>query len=164
MSSQVLEQTSESYTAEEQRNIDLVREYMEIAYDPKRASADAVAHLCAPGNRFISPTTFPNVHTLEKYAEHHGNLMKQVNDLHFVSFDVLFAKGDRVCMRYTAEGTHSGEPHGKIPPSGRKSRWTACGVFRVENGKLAEFIKEWNKVAMWEQFGWPAEECLTFSK
>ncbi|MGV0107550.1 hypothetical protein NSTC731_04266 [Nostoc sp. DSM 114167] len=34
-------------------------------------------------------------------------------------------------------------------------------LFRVENGKLAEFIKEWNKLSMWEQFGWPIEECLT---
>ena len=30
----------------EQRNVELVTEYMEIAYDPERASADAVAHLC----------------------------------------------------------------------------------------------------------------------
>jgi predicted ester cyclase len=90
--------------------------------------------------------------------------MKQVSDLHFVSFDVLFAKGDCVCMRYTAEGSHSGEPHGNLPPSGRKSRWTACGIFLVENGKVVEFIKEWNKLAMWEQFGWPAEECLSFSR
>jgi hypothetical protein len=31
---------------------------------------------------------------------------------------------------------------------------------RVEDGKLAEFIKEWNKLSMWEQLGWPVEECL----
>jgi len=151
-------------TAEEQKNIELVKEYMTIAYDPKRASAKAVAHLCAPNNRFIAPTTFPDVHTLEEYAEEHGKVMKEVNDLHFVSFDVLFAKGDRVCLRYTAEGSHSGEPHGDIPASGRKAQWTASAIFRVENGKLVEFIKDWNKLSMWEQFGWPIEECLVHSK
>lgn len=87
--------------------------------------------------------------------------MKQVNDLHFVNFDVLFAKEDRVCLRYTAEGSHSGEPHGNINATGKKAQWTATGTFRVENGKLAEFIKDWNKLSMWEQFGWPIEECLT---
>ncbi len=75
---------------------------MRIAYPPGRAGAQAVAHLCAPGNRFIAPTTFPDVHTLEDYAEDHGRLMEQVNDLHPVSFDAQFAKGDRVCLRYTA--------------------------------------------------------------
>ncbi len=156
-----METSTEIPSPEEQKNIDLVTEYMQIAYDPKRASAEAVAHLCAPGNRFIASTTFPDVHTLEEFAEDHGRLMKQVKDLHVVSFDVLFAKGDRVCMRYTAEGTYSGDLHRGMLPTGRKSRWTACALFRVENGKLVEFIKEWNKLAMWEQFGWPVDECLT---
>jgi predicted ester cyclase len=151
-------------TAEERRNIELVREYMGIAYDPKRASAANVALLCAPNNRFIAPSTFREVHTLEQYAEDHGRIMRQVADLQLVRFDVFFAKGDRVCLRYTAEGSHCGEPHGAIPPTGRKARWTAAALFRVEDGKLVEFIKDWNKLSMWEQLGWPAEECLTRRK
>jgi predicted ester cyclase len=138
-----MSEINDDQTLEERRNIELVKEYMRIAYDPKRASAHAVAHLCAPGNRFIAPTTFPDVHTLEQYAEDHGKLMKQVNDLHLVSFDVLFAKGDRVALRYTAEGSHSGEPHGKIPPTGRKARWTASALFRVEDGKLGRVDNFW---------------------
>jgi hypothetical protein len=58
-----------------------------------------------------------------------------------------------------------GEPHGNIPPSNKKATWTACGVFKInEFGKLEEFIKEWNKLPMWEQFGWPVEECYTFKQ
>lgn len=151
---------SDRIPPEESRNIELVKEYMIIAYDPQRASAEAVSHLCAPRTSFVAPTTFPEVHSLEQYAEEHGKLMKQINDLHLISFDVLFARGSWVCLRYTAEGSHSGEPHGEIPPTGRKARWTAAALFRVENGKLAEFIKEWDKLAMWEQLGWPLEECL----
>jgi len=154
----------ENYIPEEQHAMDLVKEYMTIAYDPKRASAAAVAHLCAAENRFIAPTTFPETHTLEQYAEDHGKLMKQVNDMHIVSFDSMFADGDRVGIRYTAEGSHRGEPHGGIPPTGRTARWTAAALFRVKNGKLAEFIKEWNKLAMWEQLGWPIEECLVYKE
>jgi hypothetical protein len=108
--------------AGEKHNIDLVREYMEISYTPGRASAQAVSHLCAPYNRFIAPTTFPGVHPLEEYAEDHGRLMEQVNDLHIVTFDVLFADADRVCLRYSAEGAHRGEPHGDIQPKGRTAR------------------------------------------
>lgn len=152
--------TSRNYTQEEQNNIQLAKEYMLIAYDPKRASANAVAHLCASGNKFIAPTTFPGVNTLEEYAEDHALIMQQVNDLHIVSFDVLFAKEDRVCIRYTAQGSHSGVPHGDIKATGKKAMWTASALFQVENGKLVEFIKDWNKLSMWQQLGWPVEECL----
>ncbi|OBK69555.1 hypothetical protein A5653_12745 [Mycobacterium colombiense] len=153
--------TTDQPTPDEQRNINIVREYMEISYTPGRASAHAVEHLCGQNNRFVAPTTFPNVHTLEEYAEDHGRLMEQVNDLHIISFDVLFAKADRVCLRYTAEGAHRGEPHGDIAPTGRTARWSAAALFRVQDGKLVEFIKDWNKLSMWEQLGWPTQECLT---
>jgi predicted ester cyclase len=162
MDAHAMENGTTTYSAVEQKNIDLVKQYMQIVYDPEGANAAAVAHLCAPNNRFIAPTTFPHVHTLEEYAEDHGCLMKQVIDLHVVSFEIFFAKDDRVCMRYTAQGTHSGEPHQGIVPTGRKSRWTACALFRIENGKLVEFVKEWNKLAMWEQFGWSVEEYFVF--
>lgn len=150
-----------AHTPDEQYNIDIVREYMEIAYTPGHASAEAVSHLRGPGNRFIAPTTFPNVHTLEEYAEDHGRLMEQVSDLHLLSFDVRFAKDDRVCLRYTAKGAHRGQPHGDIQPTGRTARWSAAALFQAENGKLVEFIKDWNKLSMWEQLGWPLDECLT---
>ncbi len=155
-------ETKDDQTPEERRNIELVTEYMTIAYDPKRASAEAVSHLCSPNDRFIAPTAFPDVHTLEGYAGDHAKVMRQVNDLlQFVTFDVLFAKGDWVALRYTAEGSHGGEPHGDIPPTGRKARWTASALFRGEGGKLTGFIKDWNKLSRWEQLGWPVEECLT---
>ena len=99
-----MSESSDRTTLEESRNVELVKEYMLIAYDPRRAGAEAVSYLCAPNNTFVAPTTFPNVHTLEQYAEEHGKLMKQVNDLHLISFDVLFARGHWVCLRYTAEG------------------------------------------------------------
>lgn len=146
---------------QERQNIEIVRAYMEIAYDPRRASGKAVAHLCAPHNRFIAPSTFPDVHTLEQYADDHAEIMKSLDDLHFVSFDVFFAAGDRVCLRYTAEGTHKGAPHGDVAATGRTARWSAAALFRVEDGKLVEFVKDWNKLQMWEQLGWPVEECLT---
>ncbi|MCI0153978.1 hypothetical protein [Dermacoccus nishinomiyaensis] len=65
---------------------------MRIAYTPGEASGDAVAHLCAPDNTFVGPTTFPGAHTLEQYADAHGELMTKLDDLPFVSFHVEFVK------------------------------------------------------------------------
>jgi len=150
------------HTKQELDHIAIIKEFMLTTYDPKRASADALSDLCAPGNRFIAPTTFPEVQTIEQYTEEQGKLMKQVKDLRIVNFDVLFAKDNRVCLRYSAEGSHNGEPHGEIQPTGRRANWDAAAIFRLENGKIAEFIKEWNKLSMWEQLGWPPEECRIF--
>ncbi|KAL4446683.1 hypothetical protein ABPG77_007927 [Micractinium sp. CCAP 211/92] len=104
-------------SAEEQRNLAVVKEYMEVAYDPARASAAAVEHLVAPGSRFVAPSTFPQA----------------VNDLRITSFDVQFAKGGWVCLRYSADGSHCGEPH---------------------RGKIQTFWKDWDKLSMWAQLGW----------
>ena len=154
----------QNLTDQERVNLDLAKEYMRIAYTPGLGSGEAVTHLCAQDNRFVGPTTFPGVETLEQYADVHGELMTKLDDLHFVSFDIEFVKGDRVAFRYTAEGTHKGAPHGTIQPTGRKATWTACALFRVQDGKLVEFVKEWNKLPMWEQLGWPIEECLTYDE
>ncbi|KAJ3038481.1 hypothetical protein HDV00_000578 [Rhizophlyctis rosea] len=153
---------AQSYTTQEQKNIDLAKEYMRISYSPKGASAENVKHLCAPGNKFIAPTTFPGVNTLEEYAEGHAEIMKSIADLHIVSFDVCFAHSSQVCLRYTAEGTHCGEPHNGIQASGKKAQWTAAAIFEVDegSGKLIKFIKDWDKLSMWKQLGWnKGDEC-----
>lgn len=62
----------EAYTDGERRNIATVREYMQIAYDPKRASAEAVRHLVADGATFEAHTTFPRCHDPLAYAQEHG--------------------------------------------------------------------------------------------
>ena len=80
--------------------------------------------------------------------------MASVADLHIVSYDTIFAKGGHVCLRYTAEGSHCGEPHNGIEKTGRKAKWTAAAIFQVRDGKVHSFIKDWDKKNMWEQLGW----------
>jgi hypothetical protein len=67
----------ESYTEGERRNLATVREYMDTAYDPKRASADAVRHLVAPEATFEAHTTFPNAHDPLAYAQEHGGARRR---------------------------------------------------------------------------------------
>jgi hypothetical protein len=37
--------------------------------------------------------------------------MKSINDLRIIDFDYLVAKDDQVALRYSAEGSHNGEPY-----------------------------------------------------
>ena len=150
--------------AEERANVEVVVEYMKIAYNPAKASASAVKHLCASGNRFIAPSTFPGVTTAEEYASAHAKIMQSLPDLHFESFDVLFAKEDRVALRYSASGSHIGTPHGNTAPTRRTAHWTAAALFQVREGKIVEWVKEWNRLDMWQQLGWPIEECFSIKK
>ena len=80
--------------------------------------------------------------------------MAALADLHIVSYDVVFAKDGHVLLRYTATGSHCGEAHGGIEPSGRRARWTAGAIFEVRDGKVYSFTKEWDKLNMWKQLGW----------
>ena len=44
-----------------------------FSYDPQRSSAKNVSHLLASDNKFVAPTTFPDVHNCETYADEHGS-------------------------------------------------------------------------------------------
>ncbi|KAI0795289.1 hypothetical protein BC629DRAFT_1439566 [Irpex lacteus] len=135
-------------TADQPAVCNTILEYMEIAYSPSQAGASSVAHLCVPGNNtFLAPSTFPDAHTAEEYAESHAKVMSALNDLHIVRFDVVVAK---------ATGSHNGGPHNGIQPTGRRAQWTAAGNFIVdeETGKIKHWWKDWDKMQMWKQLGW----------
>lgn len=80
--------------------------------------------------------------------------MSAIADLHIISYDIVFAKDGHVLLRYSAEGSHCGQSHNGIEPSGRKAKWTAAAIFEVKDGKVHSFTKEWDKLNMWKQLGW----------
>ena len=88
------------------------------------------------------------------YADSHAKVMSAIADLHIISYDIVFAKDGHVLLRYSAEGSHCGQPHNGIEPSGRKAQWTASAIFEVKEGKVHSFTKEWDKLNMWKQLGW----------
>jgi steroid delta-isomerase-like uncharacterized protein len=51
----------------------------------------------------------------------------------------IVAERDTVAVRFVVEATHKGDLLG-IPATGRRVRWDAVDVYRVENGKIVE---EW---------------------
>ncbi|KAA1476533.1 NTF2-like protein [Dentipellis sp. KUC8613] len=142
---------------QEEKNVRLVLEYMEIAYSPtENKGASSVAHLCAPRNTFLAPSTFPTAHTAEEYSEAHAHVMSALRDLHIIQFDVVVAKENFVSLRYTATGSHIGAAHNGIPPTRRKAQWTAAGNFIIdeETGLIQHWWKDWDKMQMWKQLGW----------
>lgn len=124
---------------------------MSIAYSPtENKGAESVRHLCTADSWFWSPSTFPGCSTPMDYAESHARVMASVNDLHIVRYDQAWAKDGHVLLRYTAEGSHSGEPYQGIersdPP--KKARWSAAAIFEIEDGKVKSFTKDWDQKVM----------------
>ncbi|MGW1533289.1 ester cyclase [Streptomyces aureus] len=74
-------------------------------------------------------------------------------------FDMAFTiedqitEGDRVCTRWTWNGTHKGDFMG-IPASGKKVSMTGTTVFRCgENGKMAEGWWQYDRLGLMAELG-----------
>ena len=142
-------------TPEEQKNIDLCKEYMSIAYSPKyNTGGDSVKHLCHADSWFWGPATFPGCETPMDYAQSHSVVMASVSDLHIIRFDQAWAKDSHVLLRYTAEGSHVWKPYKGIDATKRKAKWAAAAIFEVKDGKILSFTKDWDQKTMQIQLGW----------
>ena len=73
------------------------------------------------------------------------------NDLSYEIKDA-FGAGDRVAIRLTTRGTHTGEFMGK-PATGRPFEFDAIHLFRVEDGRVAEHWAKRDDVALAKQIG-----------
>jgi steroid delta-isomerase-like uncharacterized protein len=69
-----------------------------------------------------------------------------------VSVDRVHAMGDRVAGRLFEEGTHQGEFLG-VSASGKPVDFTKIGLFRIENGKIAESWYEFDSLRVMQQIG-----------
>jgi len=58
-----------------------------------------------------------------------------------VTIEDLIAEGEKVVVRTTWRGTHTGKP-GAVKPTDRQVTGTMIQIFRVVDGKI---VKEWNE-------------------
>jgi steroid delta-isomerase-like uncharacterized protein len=64
----------------------------------------------------------------------------------------IFSADDKVVVRWTGSGTHSGEING-IPATGKKIRVDAISVHRMAGGKIAETWEVWDTLTLLQQIG-----------
>ena len=69
-----------------------------------------------------------------------------------LAYDVhdVFGAGDRVALRCTTSGTHTGEFRG-FPATGRRFAMEAIHIYRLEGGRIAEHWAVRNDLAMLSQ-------------
>jgi steroid delta-isomerase-like uncharacterized protein len=64
----------------------------------------------------------------------------------------LVAEGDLVAGWVTYEGTQKG-PMGPLPASGKRAKFDFGAIFRIENGKIAEWWVTWDNMTILRQLG-----------
>ena len=53
------------------------------------------------------------------------------------TIDDIFSDGEKVVVRFTARGTHSG-PFQGMGPTGREAAWCGVNIYRVSGGQIRE--------------------------
>ena len=72
-------------------------------------------------------------------------------DLQMVVDDVM-ADGDKVVLRWHAEGTHRGELQG-LAPTGKRGSVTGIAIDQWRDGKLVETWTQWDNLGLARQLG-----------
>jgi steroid delta-isomerase-like uncharacterized protein len=104
-------------------------------------------------NDFVSPD----------YIDHDKNIgregLKQLIAMGITAFpdwletvEDIIAEGDKVWVRLSYTGTHKGTFIG-LPPTGKKISSKAVDVYRIVNGKLAEYWNVTDNINIFKQIG-----------
>ena len=64
----------------------------------------------------------------------------------------LIADEDKVVLRASSEGTHTG-PFIGIPPTGKHARWSFIDISRIADGKIVEHWNETDQMGLMQQLG-----------
>jgi predicted ester cyclase len=69
-----------------------------------------------------------------------------------VTAEDVFAEGEKVALRWSAQGTHRGEMMG-IAPTGKQVTMTGQAIYRITGGKIEEAWSHGDALGMLQQFG-----------
>lgn len=125
-----------------EENKSIVRRFVE-AYNNRNIDYD----------EFIAPDYIDHTHNVDREG------LKQLFDMGFKAFpdwhetiEDIIAEGNKVWIRLTYAGTHTGEFMG-LAPTGNKVNSEAVDIYRIVNGKLAEYWNVTNDLKVLKQIG-----------
>ena len=93
----------------------------------------------------------PPIHGIDAFTQFTSAFFTAFPDL-ATTIEDLMAEGDKVAVRQTWRGTHTGNFLG-IPPTGKQVTFTSIEVYRVSGGKLAEEWVELDMHGLLQQLG-----------
>jgi predicted ester cyclase len=133
-------------------NKEIVRRYYDAGHHNDLGAWDTV---CSP-DMVLDVGFIPPIHGLEGVRQFTAGMHSAFSDF-FLSVDDSIAEEDRVAVRWTEGGTHSGplvSPDGAvIPPTGKQVALTGISLLRVANGKITEERVQADILGFMQQLG-----------
>ena len=93
----------------------------------------------------------PPIQGIEAFKQFTSGFFTAFPDLQ-TTIEDLIAEGDKVAVRQTWRGTHTGDFLG-IPPTGKQVVFSSTEFYRVAGGKLAEEWVELDMLGLLQQLG-----------
>ncbi len=126
---------------EDKRNQDLAVRFHEDIF--QKGNLELANEILSPDFVLHNPTLPEELRKgpegTKKFA---SAVIAAVPDIKIVHHDV-FAKGDKVLIRWTNSGTNTGPLFGN-PPTGKQFVVTGFDLFRISNGKIMEIWQQYN--------------------
>ena len=126
----------------------VVRRLIEEGYNEGRL--DVVDELVAP-DVFNHPAVPEHQHGIDGFKHVIVWVRDIAPDTHY-QIDDIIAEGDKVAVRMTVSGTHTG-PIGDIPPTGKRFSVDYVNWFRLADGKVAELWAVRDDLTRLQQLG-----------
>ena len=133
-------------TAVEAQNAATLRRFLE---ESDRRNLDAWREICTSDYRLHFAGNAPM--SLDEHIQANKSLPEAFPDLRHTIEDVV-AQGDKAVFRVTLRGTHQGAFMG-ITATGRAIQYTAMGMARFRDGKIAEMRLEADFLGLYQQLG-----------
>ena len=89
---------------------------------------------------------------IESYKQFASMILKAFPD-HHITLEDIIAEGDKVVMRLTITGTHTGGNYMGIAPTGRQFKMNAIIISRLVNGKIVEQWENADLLGQLQQLG-----------
>ncbi len=113
---------------------------------------DVVEEIYSPDYQFHGgPTSGEALSVYERIKNNNVRVRTAMPDFH-IAIDDIFTSGDKVALRNTWSGTHSGDFAG-VPATGKHVSVTSNIIYRISDGKIAEAWAQNNLLSFLQQVG-----------
>jgi steroid delta-isomerase-like uncharacterized protein len=129
-------------------NKEIVRSFFDTLWNDKRLDRihELVARDYIDGNPVLGQAA-----GLEGAMQKWAMYFAGIPDL-TAKIEDLVAEGDKVVVRFTAEGTHEGTLLG-VPPTGKRLRVSGISIYRLAEAKIVEHWEEGDRLGLLQQLG-----------
>jgi predicted ester cyclase len=125
--------------------------FVRLLDELNRGNLEIVDQVVAPDALMIAPHLPEPVRGSQAFKDVFRGAGMEALGLQY-TLEQSIAEGDSVAARFTGRGTHQGEFQGAAP-TGKPIAIDTVAIYRVANGKIAEYRLYWDTLGFMQQVG-----------